>query len=172
MKTSEVLQLGAIAGFIGTIIYAIDTTSKLRRVSDKLDLTVRELAHTDQIDIPERMVNAAIEKAVDREVANQVKGACTQAVNGVRKDIRSSVERAVSDEYEDMKGQVAKEISKQIRDIDISAVKRQVIAEAKDTAAQKFKSDLDDILEKHNEELESVTRIYDSIADRIKAIGE
>lgn len=172
MKTSEFLQVAGVIGFIGTIIYAIDTTSKLRLISDKLDVTVKDLAHTDQIDIPERMVNAAIEKAVDREVTAQVKDACSAAVNGVRKDIRSEVQRAVSDEYEDMKGQVSKEISKQIQNIDISAVKRQVIAEAKDTAAQKFKSDLDDILEKHNEELESVTRIYDSIADRIKAIGE
>lgn len=172
MKQSEAMQIGCIFGTVATVIYAIATTTKLRRVADKLDVTVKDLAHTDSIDIPQRMVDCAIEKAVDREVTKQVQKACDTAVSLVRKDMQSQVRSTVNDEFESLKGNVSKEINKQISNLDISAIKREVIAEAKETAAEKFKHDLDDILDKHNEELENVTRIYGAIADKISTIGD
>lgn len=172
IKRSEILQGGCILGFIGTIGYAIAVTKKLRDVSVKLDRAVDNLVDTKEIDIPKDMINRSIERAVDREVRMQVGDSCKTAVKNIEKDIKKQIENAVEEEFEKQKGDVSKELKRQISDLDISEIKKEVVREAKDTAANKFKHDLDDILEKHNDELESVTRIYSSIADKISSIGD
>ena len=169
---NDALQGGMILGFIGTIGYAILVTIKLAKVSDKLDRAVDNLVDTKEIDIPKDMINRSIERAVDREVRNQVGDACNKAVKDIEKDIHKEVKASVEEEFEKQKGSIGKELKRQVNDLDINEIRKEVIREAKDTAANKFKHDLDDILEKHNDELESVTRIYSSIADKISSIGD
>lgn len=172
LTKNDILQMGCITGFIATIGYAIAVTRRLHEVSNKLDRAVDNLVDTKEIDIPKDMINRSIERAVDREVRMQVGDSCKAATKAVENDIYKEIKSSVEDEFKRQKGDVAKELKRQINDLDISEIKKEVIREAKDTAANKFKHDLDDILEKHNDELESVTRIYSSIADKISSIGD
>ncbi len=163
-------NFGVIGGFAATIGYAIKVTTDLRHVSQKMDIAVKDLVHKASIDVPQDMINRSIERAVTTEVRYQVEKSCSSAVATVRSDITKEIRNTVDDEFQRQKDDVAKELKRKINLLDISEIRKEVIKEAKDTAAAKFKSDLDDILEKHNEELESVTRIYSSIADKISSI--
>ncbi len=169
---NDILQGGMILGFVSTIAYAISVTVKLHKVSDKLDRAVDNLVDTKEIDIPKDMINRSIERAVDREVKAEVASVCEKAVKDIEKDIRSEVKSNVEAEFNKQKDSIARELKRQVNNLDISEIRREVVREAKDTAANKFKHDLDEILDKHNDELESVTRIYSSIADKISSIGD
>lgn len=169
---TDILQGGCILGFVGTIIYAIKVTVELNKVSDKLDRAVDNLVDTKEIDIPKDMINRSIERAVDREVRAEVSATCKQAVKDVERDIRKEIRENVDEEFKKQKGEVAKELKRQINDLDITEIRKEVVREAKNTAAEKFKHDLDDILDKHNDELESVTRVYTSIADKLSSMGD
>ena len=59
-------------GFIGTIIYAIDITRKLDKIQDKLGVSVDELVKRERIDIPDKVIEEAVEKAADREASYKV----------------------------------------------------------------------------------------------------
>lgn len=170
MTKNEIIGIGVIAGFVATVGYAIKVTTDLKDVSNKMDMAVKDLVNKTNIDIPQDMINRSIERAVTTEVRYQVEKACGSAVTAVRSDITKEIKSTVNDEFQRQKDDVAKELKRKINNLDISSIRQEVIKEAKDTAAEKFKSDLDDILEKHNEELESVTRIYSSIADKISSI--
>ena len=166
----EVLTGAMCLGFVGTIIYAIDVTLKLNNVAKKLDKSVSEIVNTTGIDIPDEVIDSAVEKAVERNVSLHVKNTCKTAVNNMESDINREIKEAITLEFNRQKDSIKKQIKHQIGEIDISEVKEEVIAEAKEAAQEQFQEDLDDIVEKHNDNLESMTRIYTSIADKLENI--
>lgn len=164
------LGVGIIAGWVGTIVYAIDAHKKLNDVAGKLDTSVEDLARKSRIDIPDKVIQDAVMDAADRKYDKAMMDATKTAIQKARNDIDSKITAVVNQEFEAQKSEVAKELRHKINSLDISTIRKQVVEEAKDTAAEKFKSDLDDILKKHNEELESVTKIYSSIAEKMGGI--
>ena len=74
---------------------------------------------------------------------------------------------AVNKEYETIKDSVLKEIKDSAAKIDVSRVRRDVEAAAKEAALEKFDDNLDDILEKFNDSLTSTSKIYSSIREAI-----
>ena len=169
---NELLMIGVLTGFGATISYAIAVTIKLHKVAKKMDKAVEDLVESAEIDIPQEMINASIEKNVDREVRYQVELACDEAIKAIRKDISSEIKTTVDAEFKTQKADVAKEIERQIGKIDIDDAKRQVISQAKDEAAKKFKKELDSITDKYTDQLDSMTNIYSTIADKIQSIGD
>ena len=155
-----------IAGLVG-IGYAIGTHTKLAKVSERLDKSINELAYGMEIDIPEEMVNKAIEKAVAEETERAVARATDVAIDSLKLDIRTKVMEAINEEYDQIKESVLKEITDKASKIDANRVRRDVEAAAKKAALEKFDDNLDDILEKFNDNLTSTSKIYSSIRDAI-----
>ena len=69
--------------------------------------------------------------------------------------------------YSDLKGDVQKEMERQLGNIDISDVRKEVIRRAKERAAEKFDSDLKEVLNTYNRDLENISKIYSSIAEKM-----
>lgn len=171
--TKNDILAGVVAtGFVGTIIYAIDVTRKLKIVSDKLDRSVDELVSTEQIDIPQDLIRRSVEKAVKEEAEYQVSRAMTNAAHDIVEKYKEDIEIAVENEFDKQKSGLAKSIKTKIDDIDISKLKREVVREAKEDCANKLKKDLEDISDKYTEQIESMTSIYSTIASKIEAIGD
>ena len=154
------------SGFLGTLAYAISANHKLKQISNKLNVAIDDTINAG-IDIPEQMIEESLDRCIECKYSTELRSVCKQATQKVRNDIYEQIKTVVNDEFDKQKTEVAKELRNKINSLDISNIRRQVIEEAKDAAAEKFKSDLDDILKKHNDELESVTKIYASIADRM-----
>ena len=119
--------------------------------------------------MPDAIVKEAVDRAADRAAYKAVQSATVTAVNQVRHDIQKEVKTAVDNAYADLRGKVEREISDQIGNIDISSIKRDVIKKAGEKAAEKFESDLEDILEKYNSDLNNVSKIYNSSAKSISS---
>lgn len=155
--------VGFVAGLCAAG-YAYYISKKMDAVAKRLDTTVDKISENVDVDVSEAMINEAVEKAVNREAKKTVKEAADSVKEEIRKDIYTEVKKSVDLAYRDTKESVKMELEKQIGELNIDGVRREVIEKAKNTAAAKFNDDLALVLEKYNSNLANVHTIYKSIA--------
>lgn len=157
---------GAAIGLIG-IGYAFATHSKMAKISENLDRSIDELASRMPVDIPDNMIERAVEKAVAFEV-KQVAGKTAECIiDDVKRDIHKQVSDAVEAEYSDIKAVVLKELTDEAAKIDAKRVRADVERAAKTRALEKFEVELDGITAEYKGYLESVSRIGKTFADAV-----
>lgn len=166
-KSNDILTvvLGAV-GLIG-IGYTLATRSQLVKVSERLDKSIDEIASGMEFDIPEELIKKSVEKAVQIESKKAVEKATNEAIATLKRDIHNFANTEVNREYSEIKDIVLKEIEEAAAKIDINRVRRDVEEAAKKVALDKFDDNLDDILEKFNDNLSSTAKIYSSINEAL-----
>ena len=162
MTKETKIALG-ILSTIGGLGYIGYLQSKLNKLSAMIDVAVDDLATKTEVSISDDMLRAAIQRAVDRE-ARYISNKVSIDLNS---EIRSQVKSSVSMHASDIKASVATEITKQVKNIDISDIEREVVNKAKDAVAEKFDRKLDGLLDDFNANLNNVQKIYSSIAKSI-----
>lgn len=160
---------GATLGLIG-IGYGIGMHSKLAKIGEKLDCSIDELANKTPIDIPNDMIERAVEKAVAEKAKESVGKATDVAVAAVKRDIHKQISDAVEEEYDNLKETVLEELVTEAAKIDVKRVRSDIEKAAKERAMEKFDDNLDDILEGHTREFENVTKIYQAIANSMAPV--
>ena len=125
-----------------------------------VQVAVDDLATKTEITISDDILDRAIQKAVDREVSY----ISSRIVRDLNSEIRSEVKHSVDLSSVTIKSLASKEIERQVRNIDISDMEKEVVHRAKDAIAEKFDKKLDGILDDFNDQLQSVQKIYSSIA--------
>ena len=155
---------GAAVGLVG-IGYALGAHSKMAKISEKLDLSIEDLASKTPVSIPDSMIERATEKAVALEVKNAVGKATDIVLRDVKRDIHKQVSDAVESEYSDIKSDVLNEVANEVATIDVKRVRADVEKAAKEAVLEKLDDNMDDILENFNDQLKNTSRIYNSIAD-------
>lgn len=165
-KNNIIDILFGIAGLFG-IGYAIGTHTKMAKIAERLDRSIDDLAAGTEIDISETLINKAVEKAAKDEAKRAVETATKEAIEQVKKDIHAKIQQEVEKEYDSIKDSVLKEITVSASKIDTNRVRRDVEEAAKKAALDKFDDNLDDILEKFNDNLTNTSKIYSSIRDAI-----
>lgn len=166
-KSNDIISiLFGVAGLVG-IGYAIGTHTKLAKVSERLDRSINDIADNMEFDIPEELISKAVDAAVNTEARKVVNRATNETISELKRDVRSEVQRAIDKEYDNLKDTVLKEITVQASKIDVSRVRRSVEEAAEQAALDKFDDNLDDILEKFNDNLTNTSKIYSSIRDAI-----
>lgn len=171
-KSNDIVNiLFGVAGLIG-VGYAIGAHTKMAKVSERLDRKIDELSDDMEFDIPEEIINKAIDKAVQNETKRVVAIAANDALKEVKKDFHSQIKAAIDSEYNNLKDSVLKKITEEAAKIDTARVRRSVEEAAKEAALEKFDDNLDDILEKFNNDLDNTSRIYSSIRKTITASND
>ncbi len=138
------------------------------QAQQNVDKAADILSNNIDVDIPDGFIEKAVSKAVDKEVSHQIKSATMDIVSETKSDMRRKISSNVDQAFSDTKTMVHDELKKQISSLSIESIKKEVIIEAKKEAADRFKTDLDAILDKHNQELDKVTEIYSSIAKSMR----
>lgn len=155
---------GFAVGLLG-VGYAIGKHNKMNDICARLDKSINEIADDMEINLPDTIVNASVNKAVEKEAEIAVKRAIKQITYDIERDISAEVKNAVVSKSQDIKKAVAEEISKQVSRIRIEDMKAEVIEKAKIEVSDKLDKNLDGILEKFNDDLDNVSKIYKSIAN-------
>lgn len=161
--TKETKMFFGILAAAGTAGYVGYLHSKLNNLSEMINTAVDDLSGKVEVNISEDMLDAAVQRAVDREV----KYISNRISHEVSSEMRGQVKKSVDLYTSDIKASAAKEIERQVKNIDISDMEREVVARAKDAVADKFDRKLDNLLEEYNENLQNVKKIYGSIAKSI-----
>lgn len=156
--------VGVAIGLLG-IGYAYGTHSKMAQISKNLDRSIEDLASKTPVNISDDMIERAVEKAVNYEVKQAVGKTTDKIIVDVKRDIHKQVSDAVEEEYSNIKDRVLEELTAEAAKIDVKRVRADVEKAAKEAALEKFDSSLNDILDNFNNQLNSTSRIYTSIAD-------
>ncbi len=167
MKNSSldlVVGIGVFVAGIFGVGYAIGTRSKVNRLCEKLDTSINNLSEDIQVDIPDKMVERAVEATVKREAAIAVKKATEEVVAAAERDIRKEVNAEVERQYTSICDGVTDEIASRVARIDEARLRKEVVEKAKQQIADKFDDKMDDLLEEFNGNLQNVGKIYKSIA--------
>jgi phenylalanyl-tRNA synthetase alpha subunit len=165
--------VGVAVGILG-VGYALGTHSKMAKIGERLDRSIEELAGNTPVDIPNDMIERAVEKAVAHEVKQAVSKVSDRVIVEVKNDIHKQVSDAVESEYSNIKGCVLEELTAEAAKIDVKRVRADVEKAAKEHAIEKFDDNLDDILTNFKYQLNNTSRIYNSIADSMtgyKSVG-
>lgn len=158
--------LGITAGLIG-VGYAIGTHTKMAKISENLDRSIDELASRTPVDIPDSMIERAVEKNVAFEVKQAASKTTDRIIGDIKRDIHKQVSDAVEAEYSDIKAVVLKELTEEAAKIDAKRVRADVERAAKAKALEKFDDNLDEITEEYKGYLNSVSRIGKTFADAV-----
>lgn len=129
---------------------------------------VSEIAKNLSVDIPEKVLEEAVNRAAEEEARSAIYRINNRIINSYEADIRKEVQREIDKQKASLKSDVKEELERKVKRIDIDDIRKEVVDEAKDKVARKFEHDLDDILDKHNDELDKINRIYSSIADKLE----
>lgn len=155
---------GFVVGLVG-IGYAAGTRSKMNQISEKLDKSLDDIVRDTRIDIPNGLIERAVERSVEAKTRIAIDNTVSRAMDKADSIIRSSVSTAIKNQYSELKNRVLGEMTKRVSNINEERLRDDIYNAAKEKAVEKFEANLDDILEKFNNDLENVGKIYKSIAN-------
>lgn len=161
-----IVGISAVAS-VASIIFAAKAAKKVKKTCDKLDVAIDALSDNVEITASDEVVEEAVKIAANRYAHDAVRNIQSDILRDTRKEIASEVKKSVDMAYANLKAGVKEELERQIRDIDISGIKKQVIDEASEKAKDKFSNELDAIAARFNSDLESSSKIYKTIADKL-----
>lgn len=121
-----VFGLGLIA-----IGYAIGVHSRMKAVADKLDTSIDKIANDAEVEIPSKLIEHAVQKAVDRESYTAVRRATDVVVESLKREISDQVSTAVKASYDSIADNVTSEIAKNVAKIDEVRLKKRGCGESK-----------------------------------------
>ena len=142
-------------------------SKKADEITDKLEKTTKAISNGIEVDVPAVLVADATRNAVDREVNKAVSNSVNWLKDTVNNRINSEVKTAVEAAYPDVKEGIRASLTKQLENVDITALRKEVAERAAEKASEKFNSEFQSILDDYNSRLKHISDIYSSISDAI-----
>ena len=161
--------IGIGVGVIGAII-GIIANRRTNKVAKAIGRTVDDLSHRDiAIDISKELIEREAARRVNEIVDTMAYHARQDALKSATTSFNALIKQEINEQYADTRAEVKRALKERVGHIDISDVKKEVIADAKEEAAAKFKDQLDDVLDSFNGRLDDVGKIYASIAKKFES---
>lgn len=165
----------------------------LESIEEKLNKKIDSIADSVDVNVPDYIVEEALRKAAEREASLAIANVSRKITNEYESSIKSEVRKSVDLAYSNTKIDVKNELAKQISNVDISGIKREIVEEAKDkvkeelddavesirdkfeeeldeakeSATTKFEEELDSIATRFSNDLERGSKIYKTISDKL-----
>lgn len=161
VRLTDILLGGLALVGTGLGIYAIVQNHRMERIfSDGVE-RVRKLT---SVEVSQAIVDEAVNRAAGAEVSRAVTQIVNRSRDAMAQEIASKVKSAVSEQYGTLSKAVKESIVKKAADIDIDDLRAEVVERAKEAIAERLDSDLDEVIEKYNGELQNVGKIYQAVA--------
>ena len=127
--------------------------NKVRKLTKKLDMTVKELEDTEAKDISKELIEKSVQKAADREVNRYAKAAADESLASIKKEVNCQVEKAVDSALDRIEKDVSDEISDQVAKIDEHALQKRVTEQAEKKILNKFDHALEEKVDEFEDKL-------------------
>ena len=160
-----------ICGFVGVVAGWGSNHRKMRKLAEKVDMTLEGLERATKEDIQEAILEEAVRNAAEHKVEKWARISAAQIQADMKKDISDRVKKEVAAAEGLVTKQVAETIAAQVAKIDEDALRKEVTKEAKQLIVDKFDDKLDGLLEDFNQNLSNVSKIYSSIASTVSKNG-
>lgn len=156
----------SFASFVGTAIYAHINAKRLKRLSDKFGIAIDHIVDETDIQIPQEIMDRAMNEAVKKAAKSQVEVSAVTISAGIQNDMKRSLREKVESCTKNLEDDIKAEYRKQIKNLDLDDIRSEVVAEVREKALKMIKSNMDDIIEKHNDELDATARVYESLKEK------
>ena len=156
----------SFAGFVGTAIYAHINAKRLKRLSDRFGVAIDHIVDETDIQIPQEIMDRAMNEAVKKAAKNQVEVSAVTISATIQNDMKRTLREKVEDCTKNLEDDIKAEYRKQIKNLDLDDIRSEVVAEVREKALKMIKSNMDDIIEKHNDELDATARVYESLKEK------
>lgn len=163
MKMNNKNLFGAVVGLAG-LAYGMYCQHKMNKVVEKVGIAISDLDTSITIDVPKKIVDTAIEKAVDREVSSLADKAAISVSAEITSNMKEQVKVAIGTKFDNISEQVAVELSDQVSKIDKDALADKVSKKAEQKVLSKLDKVLDESASTFNKELKSMAKVYSSVA--------
>lgn len=164
---SILIGIGGLAVGVVSLCVSYYTRDKVEKVCKNLDTTIDKMSKSVDVEIPERIVERSLTKAIEREVASVARFSAQEARRSIEKDVHKQVSDIINETSSDMRKKVADELVDQVSNINISRLKDDVREKASKKILDRFDGELDDIVKSYTDNLNNVSKIYRSIADSV-----
>ena len=179
MKAATVISLVSLGVAAAGTVFSIVSGKKYEKYLDRYNKVMADIESQDvnlSDYVREDMVNAIIDKKVTEQLNVSVPRVEQLVANTFNVNLKSEVKREIGSQYADIKSDVKREVKEQVGHIDISDVKRQVIAEAKEEAARFFRDEcryrLDELVSDASEEIQDIVKRAKKDIEHIQDIHE
>lgn len=159
--TNQQISLAGAALGVTSLCYSVYSQRKFKK-----DL-VNKISDGLYIEVSSAVVDEAIGIAVEREVSKAIKNVSERIYYTAHNDIHKEVKLAVDNSFTSIKTSVSADVAKEVANIDMRRLKRDVEEKAKEMIVEKFDGNLDSLLTDFNNQLSNVSKIYASFADSI-----
>ncbi len=170
MNKLDILLISAagvsFAGFVGTAIYAHVNARRLKCLSNKFGIAIDHIVDETDIQIPQEIIDKAMNEAVKRAAKNQVEVSAIEITSRIKSEMSVHLREKVEACTKNLEDDIKAEYRKQIKNLDLDDIRTEVVAEVREKALKMIKSNMDDIIEKHNDELDATARVYESLKEK------
>lgn len=135
---------------------------------NKLNMSIDDFLRKNTIDISDSMLSAAVNQAAENAMANYGKDAVKEAGYRVLTDIENQVTEAIDEMKDDVAPEVKKKLESKAAKVSIDDIKQDVINQVTKEAEDKISAEMDAILRKHQQQLDSIQQIYNNLGAAVK----
>ena len=122
----------------------------------------------ETIEVPKELIDEAINRKVKKAVDKAVIDISDSILLRSKTEISSKAREVVDEEFRTCRKDVKETLKDRIGRIDISEIKDEVLEDCKDEIKDRFKDDLDKVMEEYKDQLNTISTIYKSVAEAIK----
>lgn len=156
----------AVIGTLVSTVVSIVTKNKVSRIARVFDKTYDEMSKKDfSTDLSQEFIEKVGKEKIEREMERRLRDIKYEALKDADKSFRDVIQQEINRQYDDTKAEVKRALTERVGHIDISDVKRAVIADARDAAAKEFKKETERIANNFAQNLESTLSINKTISD-------
>ena len=152
-------------------ISAVYCSVKMHQSNRYFKDAVSRINDMTSVDVPQAIIDDAVEAAASKQIAKAVE----KSVNKVRDAVDLETSRRVRDAvdlcYAGIRDDVTKEVKKEVFKISADAISREIRDDVKDQLLERLENKFDDIIDdvatSYTKNLDSMSKIYKSMADKM-----
>lgn len=164
------IAIATITTCVAVVVKAKKDTADIRDdINQKLGILDKiadsAVEASGPVDIPEEIINAAIDRHVNHIVNGKARVAVDRISAELEEDIKTKISKEVNAQYDDIRGRVKEEARAKIGKIDVYDIKKTLMSEFKAEMRSSFTNHLNDILNDAQRRVDDYVNDFENKAD-------
>ena len=167
-------EIGLIVGLVGSLatsafcaVVAYRSNKKIDELNYKLEKRIDAISDNLEVDVPDEILERALRIAAESEAKRTIGTAGKEIISEYRGVVQSEVRKSVEMAYANTKTDVKDELNRQVSNLDISGIKKEVVEEASEKAKEKLDRELETIATKFSNDLDRSSKILKVVSDKL-----
>lgn len=162
MEINDALLGAGALLLLGLAGYSAVKTNELER---KVNLSVREIESRTSVDVADHIIEQAVRDETQRQINKAVAATAARVRQDIQNEATLKIRQAVQDQLKTIGDKVSDKVVDEVKLIDVNEVKSKIVEKAADKVARKMDDKVSEVVEKYNDQLDSVGKIYSQIAN-------